>query len=264
MPALGEISYSRQACIDAVRDYYKFLILLHLPGHYLVEPPEAGWPHITPENARCLGKTDEVVALLRHLPYLRADITTSWEAQGAPDTNFADWSDILRMSMQKSWQQGEIDEDSRIMSEGLVFEEDTVPAHVISLTYGAGNTERFLLDTDLGVIYWLDCRSEIKGFTPMDSYPERVLDDAWDYAESDEEALWRDCGAWAVVDFFEMLKHQFCKLNFYPVGEGEVKDVWRAGTKKREEIRETFRQHGWPDFETYRIEECLAAIRVMY
>jgi hypothetical protein len=38
----------------------------------VVEPPEGGWPNISAETMHGLGKTDEVVQLLRHLPDIRS------------------------------------------------------------------------------------------------------------------------------------------------------------------------------------------------
>lgn len=47
-----------------------------------------------------------------------------------------------------------------------------------------------------------------------------------DYAP-ENEATWRaEAPAWAVVDFFEMLKDQFRKLHFIPLNGRVVKDVY--------------------------------------
>jgi hypothetical protein len=40
----------------------------------------------------------------------------------------------------------------KIMSEGTYFED--IPAHVVGLTLGSRDNQKFLLDTQLGVIYW--------------------------------------------------------------------------------------------------------------
>ncbi|KAK4508480.1 hypothetical protein PRZ48_002219 [Zasmidium cellare] len=264
MPRLDEITYSRQVCIDAVRDYYKFLIQVHLPEDCIDEPPEGGWPHITPENTP-LGKTDEVVALLRHMPYLRYDHGAQF-VEGAPLTTLVDWHYRLQVSMRTPRGEGEIDEGLRLVTEGLLFLEapSSIPAHVMGLATGGRDCERFLLDTHLGIIYWLDCPSQVAGHAPWEAYPEGVLDSAWDYAETEEEALWRDCPAWSVPDFFEMLKDQFRKVNIFPTGTGEVRDVWSLKAEKVDKIPETFREHGWPDLEKYRKQECLDAIQVVY
>lgn len=74
MPSLEDISYSQDVCVAAVRVYYHFLSRMYLDESCIEEPPAGGWPHVTPENLRPLGKSDEVVSLLRHLPYLEEDV----------------------------------------------------------------------------------------------------------------------------------------------------------------------------------------------
>ncbi|CAK1360700.1 unnamed protein product [Cercospora beticola] len=68
---LCNITYSRAATVAAFQDYYDFLTKMYLDPKYLMQPPEGGWPEITPENLKDLNKTDEVVPLLRCLPYVR-------------------------------------------------------------------------------------------------------------------------------------------------------------------------------------------------
>jgi len=45
---------------------------MYLRESDVIEPPEGGWPNITTDSLQDLGKTDEVISLLRHLPYIRA------------------------------------------------------------------------------------------------------------------------------------------------------------------------------------------------
>lgn len=94
MPKLDEISYSRDTCVKAIRDYYRFLTQMYLPGTEIIEPPEGGWPTITNETLQDLGKTPEVVALLRELPYIRSRDDRRLESQVAPHCYFADWQDL--------------------------------------------------------------------------------------------------------------------------------------------------------------------------
>lgn len=68
---LRNLSYSRADTIAAFEDYYKFLKLMYLDEDIVTFPPEGGWPEITTESMQNLGKTDEVVALLRHIPYIQ-------------------------------------------------------------------------------------------------------------------------------------------------------------------------------------------------
>ena len=71
---LDDITYSREAAIAAVTDCYKFLTRMHVPERVPSHvPPAEGWPAIVnadPATLQCLGKSDEVLALMAHLPYL--------------------------------------------------------------------------------------------------------------------------------------------------------------------------------------------------
>jgi hypothetical protein len=58
--------------VKAVRDYYDFLAsdLGAIPSDCVVDAPEGGWPDITQSSLAGLEKTDAVIELLRHLPYI--------------------------------------------------------------------------------------------------------------------------------------------------------------------------------------------------
>ncbi|EGE08655.1 hypothetical protein TEQG_07616 [Trichophyton equinum CBS 127.97] len=60
MPELCDITYSREECIAAVRGYYQFLTTMYLKESDILEPPEGGWPSVTPSAIQQLGKTDEL------------------------------------------------------------------------------------------------------------------------------------------------------------------------------------------------------------
>jgi hypothetical protein len=68
---LCDITFSREATVAAFTDYYAFLSAMYLDSTVIQEPPQGGWPDITTEKMRALGKPDEVMALLRRLPYTR-------------------------------------------------------------------------------------------------------------------------------------------------------------------------------------------------
>src|SRR5271156_4334341 len=69
-------SYDREEIIATITDFYQFLSKLPwIKPVDILYPPEGGWPNITNESFAFLGKNGEVIALLRHLPYIRMD----WE-----------------------------------------------------------------------------------------------------------------------------------------------------------------------------------------
>lgn len=71
MLSVRDISYSCEATVAAIRDYYRSLVSMYLDETNVLEPPEGGWPSIPPNGWGNFGKTDEAIALLRELPYLR-------------------------------------------------------------------------------------------------------------------------------------------------------------------------------------------------
>ncbi|KAF2677592.1 hypothetical protein K458DRAFT_423848 [Lentithecium fluviatile CBS 122367] len=256
MPELSDIKYSRTATIAAVREYYAFLTKMYLDEDEVVHPPWRGWSSITTDALEDLGKTKEVVSLLRHLPYIRAR-NDGDNAHGAPNCTFADWD-----SESRSLSLDQIDaEDVRIAAEGVYYPAD-IPAHVVSLTSGEHNNPIFLLDTNLGIVYWLECGAEIK----HNSARECVQDDPWEYAPGNE-AKWRAKGAaWAIPAFFEVLEDQFRELNFVPINSRVVLDVYSSYGPRSEGmlamLQDIYREHGWPDLSKYDKKECLAAVQM--
>ena len=70
---LTETFYSRGEIIAAIQEFYELLIKLpYIAPNALVLPPKEGWSGVNAEELRRRGKTEEVIELLRHLPYLRA------------------------------------------------------------------------------------------------------------------------------------------------------------------------------------------------
>ncbi|KAK3901774.1 hypothetical protein C8A05DRAFT_34540 [Staphylotrichum tortipilum] len=69
---LEDITYSREATIAAIVDYYKFLIRLYL------------------HEAHSLGKSDEVLTLLTHLPYI-----TDETVEISPGSTAPNWADLV-------------------------------------------------------------------------------------------------------------------------------------------------------------------------
>lgn len=64
--------YDPEAIRTALSTYYHALSKLpYIETSDIVSPPTAGWPNITVTNFAPLGKNETVVALLKHLPYLR-------------------------------------------------------------------------------------------------------------------------------------------------------------------------------------------------
>jgi hypothetical protein len=128
---------------------------------------------------------------------------------------------------------------------------EKLPAHVFSLTSGSRDNPVFLLDIELGVVYWYERPYDIR----LEPMREPVEDNQYDYAAKNE-ADWRSDGAaWAVADLFEVLKNQFCKLKFIPISSRSVLDVYATlgpGTDGMVALlQDIYRKHGWPTLNGY-------------
>jgi hypothetical protein len=258
MVALSDISYSRDECVAAVRDYYAFLVKMYLKESVVIEPPEGGWPSITSDSLRDLGKTEEVISLLRYLPYITTpEDAPLFKPHGSPNCFWADW----QCYAQRITDGLSSPYDIKICSEGD-FEED-IPPHVIGLTYGGRNNPIFLLDTRLGIVHWPECAGEIQ----YSNWDNGIYDDVSSFVP-ENEAEWREqAPAWPIAEFFEVLKNNFKELIFLPYSSRKVRDVYaRYATREDQRnmeqmVQSIYREHSWPNIEQYRKEECLEAIQ---
>ncbi|KAL2132279.1 hypothetical protein VTI74DRAFT_3993 [Chaetomium olivicolor] len=110
-----------------------------------------------PTTLRSLGKSDEVLALLAHLPYIRHPIVGLSEeaAEVAPDSTVADWSHLIPHISPDGNPYGV--ESLRILTEGAFAY--ISPPHVVGLIRSL--YEAMVLDTELGIIHWQDCPGRI-------------------------------------------------------------------------------------------------------
>lgn len=268
MPALSDIAYSRDACVQAVCEYFRFLSQMYLDETDFVYPPDdgCGWPSITRENLADVDKDETVLDLLRHLPYVREahDDGGTDVVQVAAFTSFANWAaDAAAIAA------GRYDGESLKMATESAALCDIVPPHVVGLAARPHDHDVFLVDTALGIVLWYECPGEVvrasRASPHLSPAVRPVSDDAYDYEEDEEQAEWRgDSTAWSIPDFFEVLKDQFRTLEFVPITKKAVwvthpyfhsldRDVVPA-------VRAIYRQHHWPDLARYDKAACQAAI----
>jgi hypothetical protein len=112
-----------ESAVKAVRKYYHFLAnnLGAIPPECIVEPPEGGWPNIDQESLAGLEKTDTVIELLRHLPYIeRSD---EFNTDVAFSTRAIDYRELATFKIARG-------ERHHYIPEGNV----EYPPHVVVLT----------------------------------------------------------------------------------------------------------------------------------
>ncbi|CAK7198211.1 hypothetical protein SEUCBS139899_000869 [Sporothrix eucalyptigena] len=271
MPELSEIEYSRDACVQAVRDYYHFLTQMYLDDTDFVYPPdddENGWPTINDENLADVDKDETVLDLLRHLPYVRQnpDDGGSDAIQVAPFTTITDWAADAALIADGSYD----GESLKTATEGGTLC-DVIPPHVVGLTAGPRDNNIFLVDTELGIVLWPECPGEVvkasRRSPLLPSSVRPVSDDPYDYEDDEEQAEWRgDSTAWSIPHFFEMLKDQFRTLEFVPITKTTVWVTHPYFHAQDAEVivpavREIYRKHHWPDLEQYDKAACQAEIQ---
>jgi hypothetical protein len=83
--------YSRDECIAAMRNFYKFMATMFMDRSYIAEPLQGGWPSITAESMQATRKTEEVIQWRRYLPY-NVNRPRTNHPQGLPGCMPNDWA----------------------------------------------------------------------------------------------------------------------------------------------------------------------------
>jgi hypothetical protein len=127
--------------IDIVSNFYNFLTAHpFLPASSIKKPPSEGWPEEYREIWRKMGKSEEVVDLLAHLPYID-DANWVWFHDTMP-INYTSPLNLRRIN--DNWE-----------SKRYLFEppEQILPPHVFSLTNGRLYGIWVLLDVQAGMLF---------------------------------------------------------------------------------------------------------------
>ena len=253
MLRLDEVSYSESAAVTAISDFYKFLTRMYLNEEIVEWPPEGGWP-FTKKGLGSMEKSDRVVSLLRQIPYMQDKLDGEPRPHGLPEAPFWNWKDNVKDNEPL---------DPKAVGEIKILTEDflcdiTTPDLVGLLEGGKDENTVILLDTKYGIAYWPEYPDEI-----METEHEQVQDDseAWG---SEAEVNWRcDAAAWTIPDFFAMLQEQFEQLRFIPINSKQVINAlagYSADGEMERMLQGIYREHGWPDLEKYRKEDCIKAV----
>ncbi|PPJ59775.1 hypothetical protein CBER1_04335 [Cercospora berteroae] len=253
---LSDIAYSHESTVAAFKSYYEFLANMYMDPDMIKTPPATGWAHITPESMQALGKSEKVITLQRHLPYV------SW-AQGEPEIHsaaactFVDWERIARNIA------GRAHGDLVLYT----MEPAHTPPHVVGISEGP---YKMLLDTKLGMVHFTGGPTLFHDDPGQPIQP--IQDDPYDYAPEEED--WRLNSAWPIADFFEVLKRQFINLDYVPLSNRIVEEVYLGDEEEGDVLghegacrvgacrigQEIFWRHGWSLFDQFRKEDCVAEL----
>lgn len=91
------MDFSSRELTSAITDFYKLITELpYISPTALAHPSDQGWPDINAEELRKRGRTEDVISLLRHLPYLRRPDSGKSKKKGwmiGPDTHITAYCD---------------------------------------------------------------------------------------------------------------------------------------------------------------------------
>ncbi|KAM0798074.1 hypothetical protein BDR22DRAFT_964853 [Usnea florida] len=175
-------TYSRGQVIAAIHDFYSFLTKLpYIEPDALVLPPTDGWSGVNALELRKRGKTEEVIELLRRLPYLRGP---------APGRKWMIGPDTIEIA----YCDGELYDD-------FLESIQPVPAHCIWLTkMESRDGTSLLLDTQTGTI------------TEWTIMEHKVMLDYDEYVKVPTQDRWMAHATMPATAFFQLWKRKFEKL----------------------------------------------------
>lgn len=228
--------------------YYEFLTTLYLPQAALKLPPEEGWHFVTAERFAFLNKTDAVIDLYKHLPYISQDDEESYKIHYR--TTAVDYTG--RYFKEHHWRhQNQVNEPpqyyEQMDGEQTWPESLDDPQHIAVLAQTMESFDWYiLLDTRNGKIARVCPRDR------QDNVRTLVYSDIHKLTEK-------------LTDFFR-------RLDIAPVTPTDVHDFRGKGTTYLTEddvakIKEVFYQHGWFSAEydkdacTREVKEVLDAFR---
>ncbi|KAK3321749.1 hypothetical protein B0H66DRAFT_638289 [Apodospora peruviana] len=184
--------------------------------------PSTGWPRITPDSMRSFDKTDEVVELLRHLPY-----PSDEDPDRRPQIMFG--AILCRLPARRLWTR---------------------------------NDRGVLLDTKLGVVFWHEAATEFKWFSPFPVVMGLAESDDEDSSEGEGEGDGNAIFLRFATLKHNLKELHFVPMSRRRVVDGwygpDAPD--EHSQKAVEMVKDIYRAHGWPDLERYRKEDCLKAI----
>ncbi|KAL9113308.1 MAG: hypothetical protein Q9227_002643 [Pyrenula ochraceoflavens] len=251
--AAQELSYSRDETVAAVTDFYEFLTRIHIPPTAIKYPPPGGWPELTREDLTFLNKNDDVIDLIRHLPFIkRDDYYDPYEIY--EQTTVVDFTGkLLRKEAASKPHNSDLFEPLEEIS--------TVPSHVLTLatTSGTRDGHFVFIDTSRGTGTICDFQD---GPEPTAlSLPKDEDAEENDHGEVCREE-WRHHLTYNVHDFFELLKEStFSDVETPQVAtnEREVRFERDFDGSTMDRLKQIYNEHAWLT-EDYQREECMQKV----
>ncbi|KFY86154.1 hypothetical protein V500_07827 [Pseudogymnoascus sp. VKM F-4518 (FW-2643)] len=248
-----------RALVAPIASFYATLSTFpYLPASDILTPPASGWPDA---DFRKLGKTDLVVDVLRHLPYVRVDAGREWRL-GYDDTKPLTYvrapgaEGEVYMAACKLEGLGEGAAHEALWEGRLEPHGQKLDAHVVALTDGWMYGAWLLLDTEAGTIRDF---SLLGGRSSAVKCPQE---------DRDAGLVWKHFPATPVKEFFTDWEGKYKSFEWMPVQDkgggqsGEIFSQAKLGVASKEpaELRKIFKDHGWGSA-NFQKEECRKALR---
>lgn len=208
------------ALAQAVRQFYQAATKPpYIDADAILEPPPDGWPGVNAEILRARGRSDRVIELLRHLPYLRQPSQAGRRWMLSPTTLAIDYS------------------SGEVYGEDMEQRQPT-PPYCIWLTAHAGRDGTdLLLDTETSELtaiisgraptyhnadMWLD------GITEWSMLEDYLMIPCAEYEDLPRQDKWMAYPTMPATAFFDLWRRRWAKLVWLPVptSKGPFSALW--------------------------------------
>ncbi|KAK2600088.1 hypothetical protein QQS21_005174 [Conoideocrella luteorostrata] len=222
--------YDRDTVVRCMERYYDLLVeMAYIEASDILRPPPTGWTdkQLAMELLAPAGRSETVIDLLKHLPYLRrnrnAGTSNHWQIhEQCRSVSYLHEADFYAEGHPE-------DADTFFHEQLMPFDGLVTPPGMIALASDC-RVDVWVLDVDEGAVY--DCSSWL------------VDDDA------PEELPWKKYGhQMEVEEFFDEVYGHVKKLLLIPVPGGD--DRWpyiQAGNcTEGRQYKRLLEEHGWPE-----------------
>ncbi|OBT58501.1 hypothetical protein VE04_01214 [Pseudogymnoascus sp. 24MN13] len=207
-----------------------------------------------------LGKTDLVVEVLKHLPYIRTDGDRGWRL-GYDDTKPITYVKVPGTTTEEgsggcklAGLEDGVDH-AVLWDMGLEPHGQKLDSHVVALTNGWQYGAWLLLDTEAGTITDF---SLLGGISSSIRCPQ---------SDRDAGLVWKHFPSKPIKEFFKDWEKKYTSLEWIPIQDkngretGEIFSQKRVGTASKDiaEIQRIFMDYGWGSTD-FRKEECRKAL----
>lgn len=212
--------------------YYEYLTTLHLAVDCIKRPPKGGWPSITAERLAFLGKTDAVIDLLKHIPYISQDVENGLQIYEKCVCTDYTGTGFEGQAIKHQSKLGVDPLPEMLEDSDFIWDRLNAMEHIATLAHSASRDGHHIMvdtrDGQLALIEFMDGRSSV------DDTPKRLYDG---------------------------LKECFRTLAIFPTQPSDVQMADNQPYTKAqiEDVKDVFKRHGWPTA-NFQKETCMAEV----